>query len=412
MYHVNWPDVVTDDALSSIAQLAALDAIDNTRMKNVTAAILQQCGGLPICPEDWSAPQRTAICLKLLYEATGALLRNGLALRAPLPACKLTSSRDSTLSRELSLTHRVDVNLADENQLEPLSVIGPSLAAQIVKERRLNGPFRSSADLADRLNGIGEFGARRLSLALHYGIPGTHGSGYYHGIFEHDFKTLLALQPGDTPEQRLFAALETLATFTAANPHPATSANRIRYDLSHSAATKPAHLVPADSIEILEDEAYYFRMQDILESAKNKIDVAMFFLSFPSPRHPSRILLEKLVNAQNDGVQVRVLVDKDRDDDPYGSRIINRNAIEYLTEHGINVKTDHADQLLHSKFVLIDDSTSIIGSHNWTAGSYFKYHDTSVAIHSSIFTSNMRKRFETIWRSMSMLDTLGGAENS
>jgi len=47
----------------------------------------------------------------------------------------------------------VDVNAADENELETLPGIGPALAARIVTFREINGPFSSADDLLD-VNGM------------------------------------------------------------------------------------------------------------------------------------------------------------------------------------------------------------------------------------------------------------------
>jgi competence protein ComEA len=46
-------------------------------------------------------------------------------------------------------TEVVDLNTADENELETLPGIGPSLAGRIVAFRELNGPYASADDLLD-----------------------------------------------------------------------------------------------------------------------------------------------------------------------------------------------------------------------------------------------------------------------
>jgi len=50
-------------------------------------------------------------------------------------------------------TQIVDINAADENELEALPGIGPSLASRIVTFREINGPFSSADDLLD-VNGM------------------------------------------------------------------------------------------------------------------------------------------------------------------------------------------------------------------------------------------------------------------
>ncbi|MEO0997672.1 MAG: phospholipase D-like domain-containing protein, partial [Pseudomonadota bacterium] len=143
--------------------------------------------------------------------------------------------------------------------------------------------------------------------------------------------------------------------------------------------------------------AYFPRLKALLGAAPGRIDVAMFFVSLTGPTHPSGELLALLADAHDAGRAVRVLVDRDGDDDPYGSRIINAAAIEFLAERGVPVRTDSAENLLHSKFVVIDERLAVLGSHNWTAGSYFRYHDTSVAIDSAEFAATLGERFQTLW---------------
>jgi phosphatidylserine/phosphatidylglycerophosphate/cardiolipin synthase-like enzyme len=93
----------------------------------------------------------------------------------------------------------------------------------------------------------------------------------------------------------------------------------------------------------------------------------------------------------------RILDDYGRKSDPHKSRTINQNAIRYLHADGIACRYDRADKLLHSKFLTIDGVVSVIGSHNWTAGSYFKYSDLSVRIQSGTYAHWMRGRFRQLW---------------
>ncbi len=181
--------------------------------------------------------------------------------------------------------------------------------------------------------------------------------------------------------------------FCAVEPHPATGART--GEPTCPLAARP-RFGPA-IVELLEDAAYYDWLQELLSSATTSIDVAMFFIAFPVDTHPSKALLEQLADQHDAGLAVRVLVDRDDEDDPYGSRVINTAAIEFLKGRGVAVRTDTQDNLLHSKFVVLDGDKSVIGSHNWTAGSYFRYHDTSVAISGSDFTANLKSRFETLW---------------
>ncbi len=65
---------------------------------------------------------------------------------------------------------RVDVNRAGPEELESLPGIGPRLAARIVEDRRLRGPFMSLNDL-DRVTGIGPHLLGRIRDAATIGPP-------------------------------------------------------------------------------------------------------------------------------------------------------------------------------------------------------------------------------------------------
>ena len=55
-----------------------------------------------------------------------------------------------------------------------------------------------------------------------------------------------------------------------------------------------------------------------------------------------------------------------------------------------------ADKLLHSKFLSFDD-LMVIGSHNWSACSFFQFNDWSVVVKSPGLTQEMSTRFDSLW---------------
>jgi competence ComEA-like helix-hairpin-helix protein len=65
-----------------------------------------------------------------------------------------TRSDDLTPAQSLLLGGTIDINTADQKTFEVLSHIGPKLAARIVEDRNVNGPFRSVYDLR-RVHGVG-----------------------------------------------------------------------------------------------------------------------------------------------------------------------------------------------------------------------------------------------------------------
>ncbi|MBK8337020.1 MAG: ComEA family DNA-binding protein [Sterolibacteriaceae bacterium] len=69
----------------------------------------------------------------------------------------------------------VDINTANESQLETLPGIGPGKAKAIVAERQANGPFKSVDDLG-RVKGIGDKTIAQLREQASVGAPATTGT--------------------------------------------------------------------------------------------------------------------------------------------------------------------------------------------------------------------------------------------
>ncbi len=88
---------------------------------------------------------------------------------------------------------------------------------------------------------------------------------------------------------------------------------------------------------------------------------------------------------------------RDRATDPYLSTIINSPAKAYLDAHGVACKFDGEDVLLHSKFAVIDSRVCVMGSHNWSAGSFFHYDDLSFAVEAESLAGQLIARFDSLW---------------
>jgi phosphatidylserine/phosphatidylglycerophosphate/cardiolipin synthase-like enzyme len=123
----------------------------------------------------------------------------------------------------------------------------------------------------------------------------------------------------------------------------------------------------------------------------------MFHIASPSETHPTRKLLDALGAARQRGVSVRVLMDQDRKTDPYLSTIINTPARKLLEAANVPVRFDTAERLLHSKFLVIDQTVAVIGSHNWSAGSFFNFDDLTLVISSPELAAELTQRFVRLW---------------
>lgn len=100
---------------------------------------------------DWSrGPARTA--------ATVALAAAGLIA---LASSWTSASPNSPAAPAGEAVSAIDINGADQAELESLPGVGPALARRIIDHREANGPF-DSVDALDAVRGIGPVTIERL----------------------------------------------------------------------------------------------------------------------------------------------------------------------------------------------------------------------------------------------------------
>lgn len=141
---------------------------------------------------------------------------------------------------------------------------------------------------------------------------------------------------------------------------------------------------------LLYDKDYFPFIQDLISSATKKILIMMFFMRYEDEaKYPTDSLIQSLIQANSNGIEVKVILDLDAEGDVFGSRFINHEVFETLSKHGVPVRYDRPDQLTHAKLIIVDDVHVVVGSHNWTAGSFFAYDDTSIYVKSTDMASKL-----------------------
>ncbi len=374
MHRFDWSDLVTKELLDELRE-AAGDKSTDAELLPVVAAIFRNTGGLAIAESEWSKAHCTSAGRRLMAEAIGAALRE--AGTPGLPGADFQEEKIVAKSR-------LDANSADAQALADLPVIGPQLAKRMIVERRRAGSFENPAELAVRVSGIGPAGADRLAGLLSFHAVRNRPT---------DLAKLVSVYLHDDD---LLVGLERLAVSSAENPHPASRHGRSRPELTSGGLPFP-ETEKTGKIELLEDEAYYPRLLALLDGAKSRLDIAMFYMSLGGEDHPNTKVVKALGAAMTRGAKIRVLLDRDQPDDPYGSAIINSDAVKALTDLGIEVRQDPAENLLHSKCVAVDETLLLIGSHNWTRASFETYHDVSVLIEAPGLAAAWHNRFDMLW---------------
>ena len=138
------------------------------------------------------------------------------------------------------------------------------------------------------------------------------------------------------------------------------------------------------------DEVYFSpqggvqeKIVEELKAAKRTVDVMMYGLT-------SDVLSQSIVKAHKRGVKVRVLLDKVQ------SRG-NESKSDYLIDHGIEVRIEHQKGIMHNKVAIIDDSTVITGSYNWTSNAELMNQENMLVIDTPEIVQKYQERFQYLW---------------
>ncbi len=124
-----------------------------------------------------------------------------------------------------------------------------------------------------------------------------------------------------------------------------------------------------------------------IEKAQKYIYLSMFLIT-------NNKIVQSLIDAHNRGVEIRLIIDAHHAQQSYSKHEQLRNA-------GIKVKVENWAGKMHAKTVIIDDSTIISGSANWTY-SAFKYNDENLLIfkHVPSEVNFLKKEFIKSWNSI------------
>jgi phosphatidylserine/phosphatidylglycerophosphate/cardiolipin synthase-like enzyme len=151
---------------------------------------------------------------------------------------------------------------------------------------------------------------------------------------------------------------------------------RLELDLPDDFGAAPAVLPLADG----PDTASYGRvLLELLSRAQRSIHVALYRMSYYSGYGDSlsNELADALTDAARRGLEVKVLLDDCAFYDD--SAQANLTSALTLQRRGVEVRMDDADLTTHSKLVVIDEATVVLGSTNWNYYSLEKNCETNVA---------------------------------
>lgn len=152
-------------------------------------------------------------------------------------------------------------------------------------------------------------------------------------------------------------------------------------------------------VTALVDDEYFRRLTGDLNRARERVDVLMFEVKLgKSSDNPANLLVSNLIAAKDRGVTVHVRLEQS-EQDPRLTRT-NRQAADYLREHGIFAEFDFPEVETHAKAVLIDGRILYIGNHNWSESSLRENKEVSLRVESPKAITAMRRYFDRFDQSL------------
>lgn len=145
--------------------------------------------------------------------------------------------------------------------------------------------------------------------------------------------------------------------------------------------------------ELLTDEQYYYRVLDEIRKTEKEIFVTIFHAKIFSARKdcPVKHIFDSLIQRKTAGIYVSVIFAQHN----ISFQILhnNKEAMEYLSKNNIQTHFFEQYRLLHTKSILIDRKTAIIGSHNLTKKSLFMSAETSILTTQETVVQKLREYF-------------------
>ncbi len=150
----------------------------------------------------------------------------------------------------------------------------------------------------------------------------------------------------------------------------------------------PAWTYQADVQDISSDKYFEATLNEI-SSAKSSIQVVMYLVSISPDQPESQVnqLMTALIKAKERGVGVKVILDQNINFESESSEDAvtsnkNQKAYELLKKNNVSVFFDTSDTYTHSKAIIIDNETVILGSTNWSTAALTRNNEANVLIRS------------------------------
>lgn len=141
------------------------------------------------------------------------------------------------------------------------------------------------------------------------------------------------------------------------------------------------------NVVFLANEEYLPVLLESLRDARQSIYIEVYLIrSGTSEGHPVNRIVSALAAARKRGVPVRVLMDRHFEED-------NEKAAAAFKAAGVwDVQFDEEGVINHTKMVIVDDETLIVGSQNWTLSALAASNESAVYVRSREVVSELTEK--------------------
>lgn len=144
------------------------------------------------------------------------------------------------------------------------------------------------------------------------------------------------------------------------------------------------------------DTEYINNVVNAINNAHDFVHIAMYEFKIYNTTMP---IINALIRAKQKGVDVDVIIDASSWNKKLTSE--NKKTITYLKQHDVNAKQDSKKTTLHSKVVVIDNNTVIVGSTNIGYYALTKNHEANILIKDENIAQQFENYFEFLWNKAS-----------
>jgi len=128
------------------------------------------------------------------------------------------------------------------------------------------------------------------------------------------------------------------------------------------------------------------RIRRFISEAQNTLEICVFTIT-------DNRIVEKIIEAKDRGVKVRIISDDDKSED-LGSDM------EHLERSGVECVYDATTAHMHHKFALADGHSLLNGSFNWTRSATTVNNENILITNNPKLVTSYYKHFEKLWNTL------------